>query len=76
MADIAVIGPGAIGATVAAGLAKTSSHALTVCVRSPVGTLTMETEQGPLTARPRVLALPVQETPFNWILVATEAAAV
>jgi 2-dehydropantoate 2-reductase len=73
MADIAVIGPGAIGATVAAGLAQISSHALTVCVRSPVVTLTIETEHGQQVANPRVLTSPEQGTPSDWILVATKA---
>jgi 2-dehydropantoate 2-reductase len=73
MADIAIVGPGAIGATVAVNLARTSCHAITVCARSPVTTFTIETTNGQMTASPKVLVSPEHGAPCDWILVATKA---
>lgn len=75
MAQIAIVGPGAIGGTVAAWLAH-SGHAVTLCARTPVDTLRVETPQGPIEARPRVLTDPGAGVgggePADWILVATK----
>ena len=78
MTSIAVIGPGAVGGTVAAWLAQNPEHAVTVCVRTPFETLAVETPEGPITATPRVATSPrtLEEgglEPVDWVLVATKA---
>jgi len=72
MTSIAVIGPGAVGGTVAAWLAQNASHAVTVCVRTPFETLAVETPEGPITAAPRVVTSPEGLSPVDWVLVATK----
>jgi 2-dehydropantoate 2-reductase len=72
MTSIAVIGPGAVGGTVAAWLAQTPEHAVIVCVRTPFETLAVETPQGPITATPRVATSPEGLSPVDWVLVATK----
>lgn len=72
MTTIAVIGPGAVGGTVAAWLAQNPEHAVTVCVRTPFDTLAVETPEGPITATPRVATSPEGLSPVDWVLVATK----
>jgi 2-dehydropantoate 2-reductase len=74
MASIAVIGPGAIGATVAAWLAQDPTHEVTVCARSPLERLMIDSPSGPIEASPRILVRPDDATgPVDWIMVATKA---
>lgn len=72
MTSIAVIGPGAVGGTVAAWLAQDPDHDVTVCVRTPFETLAVETPEGPITARPRVAVSPEGLEPVDWVLVTTK----
>lgn len=72
MTTIAVIGPGAIGGTVAAWLAQDAALAITVCARTPFDDLVVETPEGTITARPRVLTDPVDAEIVDWVLVATK----
>src|SRR5262245_47927089 len=72
MAEVAVVGPGAIGCAVAAWLAK-GGHAVTVCARTAFTDLVIETPDGPIHATPTVLTDPAQATPVDWVLVATKA---
>ena len=71
--DIAVIGPGAIGGTVAAWLAQNSAHKISVCVRSdlPDG-LVIERDAGQIAARPTVFTSPDEAHPVDWVLIATK----
>jgi 2-dehydropantoate 2-reductase len=74
VASIAVIGPGAIGATVAAWLAQDSTHEVTVCARSPLQHLLIESPSGPIEANPLIFVQPGAVTgPVDWVLVATKA---
>nr|WP_295111747.1 2-dehydropantoate 2-reductase [uncultured Caulobacter sp.] len=73
MTSIAVIGPGAVGGTVAAWLAQDPAHEVTVCVRTPFETLAVETPEGPITASPRVATSPEGLSAVDWVLVATKA---
>jgi 2-dehydropantoate 2-reductase len=74
MASIAVIGPGAIGATVAAWLAQDPTHEVTVCARSPLERLMIDSPSGPIEASPRILVRPDQVMgPVDWIMIATKA---
>ena len=72
MTTIAVIGPGAIGGTVAAWLAQNRDFSLTVCARTPLDDLRVETPQGVIDARPQVLTDPALAQPVDWVLVATK----
>lgn len=72
MTSIAVIGPGAVGGTVAAWLAQKPEHAVTVCVRTPFERLEVQTPEGRITATPRVAASPEGLSPVDWVLVTTK----
>ncbi|HWT51767.1 MAG TPA: 2-dehydropantoate 2-reductase N-terminal domain-containing protein, partial [Caulobacter sp.] len=72
MTSIAVIGPGAVGGTVAAWLAQDPDHDVTVCVRTPFETLAVETPEGPIKASPRVAVSPEGLEPADWVLVTTK----
>lgn len=72
MTSIAVIGPGAVGGTVAAWLAQNPAYAVTVCVRTPFESLAVETPEGPITATSRVATSPEGLSPVDWVLVATK----
>lgn len=72
MSSIALIGPGAIGCVAAAWLAE-GGHEVTVCARTPLKDLVIETPDGPVRAAPTVLTDPAQAKPVDWVLVATKA---
>lgn len=69
---IALIGPGAIGGTVAAWLAQNREYDVSVCARTPFERLDIETPEGAITAAPRVLTTPAQAEPVDWVLIATK----
>lgn len=72
MTTIALIGPGAIGGTVAAWLAQDPDLKITVCARTPLDDIRVETPNGVITATPQVLTDPAKATPVDWVLVATK----
>jgi len=69
---IAVIGPGAVGGTVAAWLAQDPDHELQLCVRTPFEALFVDTPHGPIEARPTIVTDPADAAPADWVLVATK----
>ncbi|MGV3577745.1 2-dehydropantoate 2-reductase [Brevundimonas sp.] len=74
--SIAVVGPGAIGGTVAAWLSHSPSVAsVTLCARTSLDRLVVETPDGStIEASPRVVTDPSEITaPVDWVLVATKA---
>lgn len=73
MTRIAIIGPGAIGGTIATLLMEIPDHVVSVCARSPVTRLTVDTPDATKTAAPRVLLSPDQGQPVDWVLVAAKA---
>ena len=73
MTTIAVIGPGAIGGTVAAWLGQNPDFAITLCARTPLDDLRVETPSGVITAMPEVLTDPATARPVDWVLVCTKA---
>ncbi|MEP7005403.1 MAG: 2-dehydropantoate 2-reductase [Sphingomonas bacterium] len=73
MTSIAIIGAGAIGGTIAAWLAQSPGHAVTLCVRTPLTDLEIETPEGLIRASPRVICDPGAAEPVDWILAATKA---
>src|ERR1044071_4741555 len=72
MASIAIVGPGAIGGTVAAWLDQGGRHEVTLCARTPLTDLTIDTPDGMISARPRVITDPAEAVPVDWALVATK----
>ncbi len=72
MTKIALIGPGAIGGTVAAWLAQVPDHDISICARTSFRELVVETPHGLLTVQPRILTSPTQTSPVDWVLVATK----
>ena len=73
MNRIALIGPGAIGGLTAAWLCQDSRNQVTVCARTPLQRLAVETPYGPITAEPEILLEPGGGTAVDWLLVATKA---
>ncbi|HEU4778689.1 MAG TPA: 2-dehydropantoate 2-reductase [Steroidobacteraceae bacterium] len=73
MATITLIGPGAIGATLAAWLSQNREHRVTVAVRTPFDSIVLNTPSGRIEATPRVLSDPDQGEPADWVLTTTKA---
>ncbi len=73
MTTIAIVGPGAIGGTIAAWLAQDQQHDVRVAARTPFEQLEVETPQGVIRASPGILTDPAQATAVEWVLVATKA---
>ncbi|MEO8063938.1 MAG: 2-dehydropantoate 2-reductase [Pseudomonadota bacterium] len=73
MPSITLIGPGAIGATVAAWLSQNPSNDVSIAVRTAFDSLEVATPKRVLVAHPRVFNEPAQATPADWVLVATKA---
>ncbi len=71
MAKVAVVGPGAVGGTVAAELARV--HEVLVCARTPFDRLEIETPDGLMVASPRMVCDVAKAEPVDWVLVATKA---
>jgi 2-dehydropantoate 2-reductase len=72
MSRIAVIGPGAIGGTVAAWLAQDSRNEVVLCARTPLESLSVEAPGGPIAARLPVLTDPAEAAAADWVLVCTK----
>lgn len=73
MTRIAVIGPGAIGGTIAAWLCQNPQHQLTLCARTPLARLEVATPQRTLVVTPHVITDPNHASAVDWVLVATKA---
>jgi 2-dehydropantoate 2-reductase len=71
--SILLIGPGAIGATLANWLAQNDRQDVTVAVRTPIDSLETGIPGGIIRARPHVITEPGQGKPVDWILVTTKA---
>lgn len=69
---IAIIGPGAVGGTVAAWLHHIG-HDVSLCVRTPFDGLVVETPEGTVTASPRQWRAPGETGPVDWVLVTAKA---
>ncbi|MET3898229.1 2-dehydropantoate 2-reductase [Devosia sp. UYZn731] len=72
MTSVAIIGPGAIGGTLAAWLAQDPALSITLCARTPFSGLHVETPDGTLTASPLVLTDPADAVAMDWVLVCTK----
>lgn len=73
MPQITIIGPGAIGGLVAGRLCQNPDNAVTVAARTGFDQLILDTPEGRLPARPRIITSPQDATPADWLLVATKA---
>ena len=73
MPTLALIGPGAIGGLIAAWLCQDDANQVTVCARTPLRHIELETADGMIEARPTILTRPEQGQTVDWILVATKA---
>lgn len=72
MASILLIGPGAIGATLAAWLYQDRRHDVAVAVRTSFESLEVQTPEGVIRASPRVYTDDAHMKPVDWVLVATK----
>ena len=72
MAFITIIGPGAIGGTVAAWLAQDKTNEISVCARTPFERLVLDTPDGRLETTPRLLTSPQEAGMADWVLIATK----
>jgi 2-dehydropantoate 2-reductase len=68
---VALVGPGAIGGTVAAHLSL-SHPDLVLCARTSFERLVVETPQGRVDVAPTVLTDPATAGPVDWVLIATK----
>lgn len=73
MAFILLVGPGAIGATLANWLYQDDRHHVTVAARTPFEMIETGTPDGIIWAKPRVITEPAQAAAVEWILVTTKA---
>jgi 2-dehydropantoate 2-reductase len=73
MPSITIIGPGAIGGTVAAWLTQDTENKIAICARTPFSRLTVDTPQGRLVAIPDLFTSPDQVKVADWVLIATKA---
>jgi 2-dehydropantoate 2-reductase len=72
MARIAVIGAGAIGATLAAWLMKGGVNDVTICARSPVNRLRITAPGATIEASPMVITDHAAATPVDWVIATTK----
>ena len=72
MANVAIVGVGAIGGVLAGLLETAQGHEITLCTRRPLAALTVETPDGPIAVRFQNATDPSQTQPVDWILCATK----
>jgi 2-dehydropantoate 2-reductase len=72
MTTITLIGPGAIGATLAAWLSQDDRHQVAVAARTPFDSIEVQTPEGVIHAKPRVFTDVTQVKPVDWVLVTTK----
>ncbi len=70
---VAVVGPGAIGLSIAGALMETGQTRVTLCARAPFDELVVESASGVFAGRPRVVTTPDDAGDVEWVLLATKA---
>jgi 2-dehydropantoate 2-reductase len=73
MPHLALIGPGAIGSTIAAHLYCDGEYEFLLCARRPLGSLTVQTLEREVRFSPAVATQPAAAKPVDWVLIATKA---
>ena len=73
MTKIAVIGPGAVGSTIAAWLMQDASHTVVLAARSALTSIEVQTPERFLNASPHVITNVNEAGPVDWVLVTTKA---
>ncbi len=73
MANLAIVGPGAVGGVVAAWLSHIGEHTITLCARRPLDGLRVETSEGWVVPRVKVVVDPATAPAVDWALVTTKA---
>jgi 2-dehydropantoate 2-reductase len=69
---ITLIGPGAIGATLAAWLCQDARNIVTVAARTPFDAIELDSPHGTLRATPRVITDRAQAAHADWVLAVTK----
>jgi 2-dehydropantoate 2-reductase len=72
MTKIAVIGPGAVGSTIAAWLMQDASNSVVVAARTPIADIEVQTPDRTLSVSPRVITHVQSASPADWVLVTTK----
>ena len=72
MTRIAIIGPGALGGTIAAWLAQNPAFEIILCARTGFSGQSANTPSGELKADPVVLTDPDKAAPVEWVFVVTK----
>jgi 2-dehydropantoate 2-reductase len=72
MRRIAIVGPGAVGGTVAAWLAQDTDLSVTLCARTAFDRLRVDTPKGVIETVPAVRTNPEGMGPVDWVLVCTK----
>jgi 2-dehydropantoate 2-reductase len=73
MTTIGVIGPGAVGSTIAAWLMQDASNTVIVAARSALTDIEVKTPERTLSVRPRVITQLREASAVDWVLVTTKA---
>ncbi len=72
MPSISIIGPGAIGGTLAAWLSKHATNHVSICARTKFERLLLDTPFGAIEAAPTIYTKPEQTKAVDWVIVATK----
>ncbi len=73
MAQVAIVGVGAIGGALAALLEVAGCHQITLCTRRALAGLTVKTPEGDVAVKAANLTDPALAEPVEWVFVATKA---
>jgi len=72
MASISIIGPGAIGGTLAGWLSKNSANQVSLCARTAFEQLVLDTPFGAINTSPTIYTNPEDTQSVDWVIVATK----
>lgn len=73
MPSISIIGPGAIGGTLAGWLAQQSANDVSICARTRFDQLVLDTPSGTIVTSPVIYTKPEDTHPVDWVIVTTKA---
>jgi len=72
MASISIIGPGAIGGTLAGWLSTNSANQVSLCARTGFYQLVLDTPFGAINTSPTIYTKPEETQLVDWVIVATK----